>query len=76
MEVDIIGALGRYWGEAELRPLTAAFHIAGEVADPGSLRRDKARYALFVNLGDDGSMARFAVQTPVVVTPEPGFEER
>jgi hypothetical protein len=161
MEVDIIGALGRYWGEAELRPLIAAFHIEGEpvlepgdltcflqnralgveltfraaealkvrlrdyppdalvlhnirlygpgstthapfagalpfgirlgdsrqtlieklgppdseVADLGSLRWDKARYTLFVNLSDDGSVARLAVQTPVAVTRKPGFEE-
>jgi hypothetical protein len=36
MEVDIIGALGRYWGEAELRSLTAALQIEGEpVLEPG-----------------------------------------
>jgi hypothetical protein len=161
MEVDILGALGRYWGEAELRPLTAAFHIEGEpvlepgdltcflqnralgveltfraaealkvrlrdyppdalvlhnirlygpgssthatftgalpfgirlgdsrqtlieklgppdseVADLGSLRWDRTRYTLFLNLSDDGSLARLAVQTPVAVTRKPGFEE-
>lgn len=46
-----------------------------EVADLGSLRWDRTRYALFVNLGDDGSVARLAVQTPVVVTRKPGFEK-
>ena len=41
-----------------------------------SLRWDRARYALFVVLGDDGSVARVALQTPVVPSSKPGFEER
>ncbi|HMK81484.1 MAG TPA: hypothetical protein VK438_17650 [Xanthobacteraceae bacterium] len=162
MEVDILAALGCYWGEAELRDFAAAFGIKGfpaldpddvtcflqngalgveltfraadalkvrlrdyppgalvlhnirfygadsrthapftgalpfglrfgdtrptlieklglpdfEVADLGSLRWDRRRYALFVVLGDDGTAARVALQTPVVATDRPGFEER
>jgi hypothetical protein len=162
MEIDILAALGRAWGEAEVRDLVAAFAIKGmpalkpddltcflenytlgveltfrvadalvvrlrdyppralalhnirfygagsrthapftgtlpfglrfgdtratvianlgppdtEVADLRILRWDSARYALFANLDKKGTLWRLAVQTPVVASRKPGFEER
>ena len=41
-----------------------------------SLRRDTAQYALFATLADDGTVRRLALQTPVVGSSKPGFEEQ
>jgi hypothetical protein len=46
------------------------------VSDLGVVRWDTQHYALFAVLDDDGTMIRFAVQTPVVASSKPGFEAR
>jgi hypothetical protein len=47
-----------------------------EVSDLGVVRWDTRRYALFAVLDDDGTMIRFALQTPVIESRKPGFEAR
>jgi len=47
-----------------------------QVSDLGVVRWDTQHYALFAELDDDGTMIRFAVQTPVVASSKPGFEAR
>jgi len=46
------------------------------VSDLGVVRWDTRHYALFAVLDDDGTMIRFALQTPVVESRKPGFEAR
>jgi len=41
-----------------------------------SMRWDTARYALFAVLAADGTVRRLALQTPVVASDRPGFEDR
>ena len=47
-----------------------------KVSDLGVVRWDTQHYALFAVLDDDGTMIRFALQTPVVESRKPGFEAR
>lgn len=47
-----------------------------KVSDLGVVRWDTQHYALFAVLDDDGTMIRFSVQTPYVVSSKPGFEAR
>lgn len=47
-----------------------------KVSELGVVRWDTQHYALFAVLDDDGTIIRFAVQTPVVVSSKPGFEAR
>jgi len=46
------------------------------VSDLGVVRWDTRHYALFAVLDGDGTMIRFALQTPVVESRKPGFEAR
>jgi hypothetical protein len=47
-----------------------------DATDIAPMRWDTARYALFAQLGDDGTLRRLALQVPVVRSDRAGFEER
>lgn len=40
------------------------------------MRWDTARYSLFAQLGEDDTLTRLSLQTPVVATTRPGFAEK